>query len=300
MADSIDRVFQQALATIRALSNPKTMPIPLPRPPIEDRIHLYGLYKQATEGDVDLLILRPSGEREEDEAARKKWDAWYSQKGLRKTEAKRRYIPFLLETMRKYASATAESRELITELQFLWDQVEHIEDETVSPPSPGSIYISTQARTRVALFESGNKEKDVVTYESCGDDNNLNEDEDDDKRIWRRDVAIALDRLKNQIDSIKELISKNEVIEQKLFTAPQSPQVERDDGMTIGGRSGCIRSLFSRILTIFASRPSLLSVLRRVWIDIGLILGIIILLKWRRTIHTSSSSRNMTSSAKTP
>ncbi len=33
-------------------------------------------------------------------------DAWYQQKGLPKTEAKRRYISTLIETMHKYASTT--------------------------------------------------------------------------------------------------------------------------------------------------------------------------------------------------
>lgn len=48
--DHTDRVFAQALATIRALSNPKIIPASpvIQRPPIQDRIHLYGLYKQAT------------------------------------------------------------------------------------------------------------------------------------------------------------------------------------------------------------------------------------------------------------
>jgi len=33
-------------------------------------------------------------------------DAWNEHKGLSKTEAKRRYIPTLIDTMHKYASAT--------------------------------------------------------------------------------------------------------------------------------------------------------------------------------------------------
>ena len=36
-----------------------------------------------------------------------KWDAWDAQKGLSMTEAKRRYIETLIETMHRYASTTS-------------------------------------------------------------------------------------------------------------------------------------------------------------------------------------------------
>lgn len=50
-------------------------------------------------------------------------DAWHAQSSLSRTEAKRRYITTLIETMHKYASHSAESRELVSELEFVWDQV---------------------------------------------------------------------------------------------------------------------------------------------------------------------------------
>jgi hypothetical protein len=50
-------------------------------------------------------------------------EAWHAQSGLSRTEAKRRYITTLIETMHKYASASPESRELVSELEFVWDQV---------------------------------------------------------------------------------------------------------------------------------------------------------------------------------
>lgn len=50
-------------------------------------------------------------------------DAWHTQSSLSRTEAKRRYITTLIETMHKYASQSAESRELVSELEFVWDQV---------------------------------------------------------------------------------------------------------------------------------------------------------------------------------
>ncbi|KAK9324717.1 acyl CoA binding protein-domain-containing protein [Lipomyces orientalis] len=239
MADSIDRVFAQALATIRALSNPKVIPAtPIQRPPIEDRIHLYGLYKQATEGDVDVLMERPTGDREEDEAARKKWDAWYSQRGLRKTEAKRRYIPFLLDTMRKYASSTPESRELISELQFLWDQVKDVQDmETESPPSPSSIllqnqpkYPSTTSFSRVsemtqirvqgssaAAAKTGRETGSEVAEEPSGDD------EDDESVMWQKDLVAAMDSLSVQVSHLRALVTGTSSRKTYFVTAPSTP-----------------------------------------------------------------------------
>lgn len=49
----------------------------------------------------------------EDEGAKKKWDAWKREQGLSKTEAKKRYVSYLIETMRVYASGTLEARELL-------------------------------------------------------------------------------------------------------------------------------------------------------------------------------------------
>lgn len=108
-----DRVFVHALNTVKKI--PKTG---ASRPPPADRLRLYGLYKQAMEGDVDGVMMRPSsrGEGEDAEGGlqgeelkreRDKWDAWDAQRGVSRTEAKRRYIEALIDTMHKYASTTA-------------------------------------------------------------------------------------------------------------------------------------------------------------------------------------------------
>jgi hypothetical protein len=51
-------------------------------------------------------------------------DAWKQQNCLSRTEAKRRYITTLIDTMHKYASPSPDSRELVAELEFVWDQVQ--------------------------------------------------------------------------------------------------------------------------------------------------------------------------------
>lgn len=98
-----ERVFVHALSTVRKI--PKTGAA---RPPPSDRFRLYGLYKQAMEGDVDAVMERPSASSglvaEELQREQEKWDAWNSEKGLSRTDAKKRYIEALIETMHKYAT----------------------------------------------------------------------------------------------------------------------------------------------------------------------------------------------------
>ena len=128
-----DRVFVHALNTVKKI--PKTGAT---RPPPSDRMRLYGLYKQAMEGDVDGVMERPtaatfapsstasSTSASTDDLMREqdKWDAWNSQKGLSRTEAKRRYVEALIETMHKYAN-TPNALELVAELEFVWAQVKN-------------------------------------------------------------------------------------------------------------------------------------------------------------------------------
>lgn len=68
-------------------------------------------------------------ERERDNEIKgetEKWDAWYACRGISRTEAKRRYIEVLIQTMKVYAAGTVESRELVGELEFVWEQVKSV------------------------------------------------------------------------------------------------------------------------------------------------------------------------------
>lgn len=133
-----DRVFVHALQTVRRL--PRTGSS---RPPPSSRLALYGLYKQSMEGDVASILPRPSlppsspdpasssvhkyASRDlrarEAQAEVEKWDAWNACASMSRTEAKRRYVTTLIDTMKMYASGTAESRELVSELEFVWNQI---------------------------------------------------------------------------------------------------------------------------------------------------------------------------------
>ncbi|RGP80824.1 hypothetical protein FLONG3_1056 [Fusarium longipes] len=135
MADSVDRVFVHALNTVKKI--PKTG---ASRPPPTDRLRLYGLYKQAMEGDVDGVMERPTAASglasDELQREKDKWDAWNLQKGLSRTESKRRYIEALIDTMHRYAT-TPDAEELVSELEFVWNQIKN-NSPSSSLSSPGA------------------------------------------------------------------------------------------------------------------------------------------------------------------
>ena len=60
---------------------------------------------------------------------------------MQRTEAKRQYIVTLIATMHRYATTTAESRELVAELEFVWNQIK---------PNSASSSRSSPAQTGVS------------------------------------------------------------------------------------------------------------------------------------------------------
>ncbi|RDL38213.1 uncharacterized protein BP5553_02553 [Venustampulla echinocandica] len=231
MADSVDRVFVHALNTVKKI--PKTG---ASRPPPSDRLRLYGLYKQAMEGDVDGVMERPlsvgsseEGPRgEELKRERDKYDAWDSQRGLSRTEAKRRYIEALIETMHRYASTTADARELVAELEFVWDQIKN--NSASSPDSsprreppaysaqPRSFQqprSGTDGAMRVLSPMSEDDEAERHSERRIGyngehgdnDDFNDGEDNDQTPKKWRKTVEQALVKMTAEIAALREQIT---------------------------------------------------------------------------------------------
>lgn len=114
------------------------------------------------EGDVYLIADRPTTtssttNTSSDDHIRKeqeKWDAWKSNESLSRTEAKRRYIAKLIDTMHKYASTTPEARELVEELEFVWDQIKN--NTSSQNHSSGSDHSSPlQTLERSGYLQSG-------------------------------------------------------------------------------------------------------------------------------------------------
>jgi len=78
---SLDQEFDKYSNKARSLSF---------QPSNEELSNIYGLYKQATEGDNDTQ--KPGFL---DLKGRAKWEAWTSKKGLSKTEAKTKYVDYI-------------------------------------------------------------------------------------------------------------------------------------------------------------------------------------------------------------
>ncbi|KAL8670526.1 MAG: hypothetical protein Q9168_004943 [Polycauliona sp. 1 TL-2023] len=194
MSDSIllgptDRVFAHALNTVKRI--PRTGSA---RPPPEARLKLYGLYKQSMEGDVEGVMRRPPNvtpETEEARAEKEKWDAWHANATLSRTAAKREYISTLITTMHEYASSTPEARELVAELEFVWDQIKNNSNNTSSESSPrggagedskmGMSYASLGGSRRRGLgAEGAGGGLRVMRPVSEGDDEIYDDDEDEE------------------------------------------------------------------------------------------------------------------------
>ncbi|KAI0390056.1 acyl-CoA binding protein [Xylariaceae sp. FL0594] len=219
MADSIDRVFVHALNTV------KKIPKGPSRPPPSDRLRLYGLYKQAMEGDVDGVMERPrpAPGLDEDELQREKdkWDAWNAQNGLSRTEAKRRYVEALIDIMHRYAT-TPDALELVAELEFVWNQIKSItpSSSNSSPKARASFSEPRRSQkptsgTKGALIVLSPMSEDDAAeqYRDKRDDEEQDEDEDEESKYvkkgdrWSRKVERALVRLSAEIAALREQIT---------------------------------------------------------------------------------------------
>ncbi|KAI3624396.1 hypothetical protein CBS14141_002824 [Malassezia furfur] len=93
----------------------------------EEKLALYGLYKQATHGDVDSR--RPGMF---DMLGRAKWDAWESQRGYTQQDAKQLYIESVLKVLRRF-SDRPQAITLMAELEaYSGDVAEQVMDGTLA------------------------------------------------------------------------------------------------------------------------------------------------------------------------
>lgn len=83
--------FDAAVEYVRSL--PKDGPVQMSN---SVKLQFYGLYKQATEGDVQGT--QPWAVQVE---ARSKWDAWNSRKGMSSDEAKLEYVRLLINVTKE-------------------------------------------------------------------------------------------------------------------------------------------------------------------------------------------------------
>lgn len=131
---SIDAQFNRAVDIVQSL--PKSGPV---QTSYEEKLGLYALYKQATEGDIqgprpgilDLL-------------GRAKWDSWNKRKGVPKREAKHLYVASLLRILKKHPGTEVDG--YVVELEsFTRPTPLAAPDRPDSPASSTSSYHSSQA-----------------------------------------------------------------------------------------------------------------------------------------------------------
>ncbi|PWN41252.1 acyl-CoA-binding protein [Ceraceosorus guamensis] len=85
--------FDKAVSIIGSM--PKDGPV---QPTQSDQLTFYGLFKQASNGDVNTS--RPGMM---DFTGKAKWDAWKSREGLSADEAKKEYVDHLLSLLDKHS-----------------------------------------------------------------------------------------------------------------------------------------------------------------------------------------------------
>ncbi|KIS68980.1 uncharacterized protein UMAG_02959 [Mycosarcoma maydis] len=103
---SAEAKFNKAVSIVGSL--PKDGPV---QPTQDDQLTFYGLYKQATVGDVTSK--RPGMF---DLAGKYKWDAWNKNQGMSKEDAQQAYVDALLEILKKHEDE-GDSAQYIEQIQ---------------------------------------------------------------------------------------------------------------------------------------------------------------------------------------
>jgi len=182
-------------------------------------------------------------------------DAWHSQKGLTKTEAKRRYISSLIDNMTRYATSTPEARELVSELSFVWDQIKNL---TPQQSSSSEEETSPSQRERLRRIHSrgeglleleprsveGTRDWEGAVFSDAEEDVDSNRS---DKRFRRR-IARAIEGLKADVALLRE---EMDVLRSRGGNGHRHPR--KRDGILVsigkwilrfvGVRSCCVRFL---------------------------------------------------------
>ena len=202
----------------------------------------------------------------EAQAEIEKWDAWHACAGMSRTEAKRRYISTLIDTMKEYASGTSESRELVSELEFVWGQIQNQSNSAGSGSRSGSggsgenaqrsglmkmdSFTSEQAgglgvpvrRQRLTRNDTTDTQLRVLSPVSQRDSDDIVEGEElgvpEDERgqtpaavrdpEWRTSMEEHLRRLSTEIAALREQLSSNHM----LSSASYSPYTYQQLSLT--------------------------------------------------------------------
>jgi hypothetical protein len=199
------------------------------------------------EGDVDGVMEMPTAGSglapDELQKERDKWDAWNSQKGLTRTESKRRYVEALIETMHKYANTSLvahslghvpsfytwkltplsrDGRELVAELEFVWNQIKDnvpsSGSSSANPSDPSHVFHQPRSGTDGPMkILSPMSEQDVVELRSRRQVDEDDEDavaRDEEERPtnlqnsrWSKKMERAITKLTAEVAALREQIA---------------------------------------------------------------------------------------------
>jgi hypothetical protein len=165
------------------------------------------------EGDVETVMLRPEPASADDDNVdigheQEKWDAWDAQKGVSRTEAKRKYIEALIDTMHRYAGNSG----LVEELEFVWNQIKNNSptSSNSSPRRSGNAFSQPRQFTKP---QSGNDGPLRVLSPMSQDDEaeilsekNIQREDHSEAR-WRRKVEAAMVKMTAEMAALREQIS---------------------------------------------------------------------------------------------
>lgn len=163
-------------------------------------------------------------------------DAWSAQHGLSRTEAKRQYITTLIETMHQYASTTREARELVAELEFVWDQIKSNSVSSASSPGRNQNFIPpSQSTMPIPPGIEPPRAREVADSGDGGGDlrllrpsvNDIDQESEDGpplapglvdaqleayelrNRKWRKRIEQILNRMTAEIASLREQLQES-------------------------------------------------------------------------------------------
>ena len=197
----------------------------------------------------------------EEKAEQEKYDAWASCAGLSRAAAKARYIDTLIATMRTYAYGSAEARELVNELEFVWEQVRGNTTAVVGENGEGMEEVEVGGLRVLRPRSEGDEEGEIVGEEGVVD---VGEEEVGRGRrgrsaslregVWQGQVDKALVRMTAEIAALREVMEAR--------------------GMHVWRRrssQGWLRWVFGRVWAL----------VRRAAIDAMVVLVLYVVLRWR-------------------
>jgi hypothetical protein len=160
-------------------------------------------------------------------------DAWKQQNNLSRTEAKRRYITTLIDTMHKFASPSPDSRELVAELEFVWDQV-----KSNVPSSSSSSPMQTLSQTGMHIPPShsymGESRRDLRRpREATATDDH--DDNDDDAPLQ---IKSPMSQSEEELEEEEAEIDRDEFVD-----APDSQYNPTGDDAPVGVQTDSVPNL---------------------------------------------------------